>query len=275
MKSRAISYFGHYLALALFLLIQLFPFYWMVTTAFKSANESIRTPPMWFPESPRATAFVELFTERDFATYLKNSVLVCTSALVVTMAVSVIAAYGFARWNFPGKGVLLGLLIGSSMLPFISIVGPTFVIIEDARLLDTKLGLVLVFINGGIPLATWMMYTFLQTVPRELEEAASVDGANRVRIFGQIVLPLSTPGLASTAILTFISYWNELLFPLVLTLTPEAKTLTVGLSEIPGLFEIPFDLMAAAGTITAIPAVLLVVFFQRYLIQGIVAGAVK
>lgn len=275
MRSRYRSFIPHYLGLAMFLLVQLFPFYWMVTTAFKTPNESVSTPPMWVPKRVDLHAYTKLFQNYNFNDYLENSIVVCTISMLITMVVSTIAGYGFARWDFPGKRVLLGLLVVSSLLPFISLLGPTFVLIEAADLLDTKTGIVLVFVSGGIPLATWMLYLFLQSVPRELEEAAAVDGAGRLRTFLRIVLPLSLPGLASTAILTFIGSWNEFIFPLVLSLTPNSKTLTVGLSEIPGLFEVPFDLMAAAGTITALPAIILVVFFQRYLIRGILAGAVK
>lgn len=266
---------GHYALLAIFLTAQLFPFYWMVATSFKSTNQTIATPPVYFPTRFLLNAYQVLFKEYHFGDYIRNSILVSLLALVVTMVISSFAAYGFARWRFPAKGLFLGLLLLTAMLPFISIIGPTFNIIRHFDLIDTKRGLILVFVNGGIPLATWFLYVFFQSIPIELEEAAALDGAGRVRTFTRIVLPLSVPGLASTAALVFISYWNELIFTLVLTLTEQSKTLTVGLSEIPGLFDIPYDLMAAAGTLTAVPAIVLVVFFQRHLLEGLTAGAVK
>lgn len=276
MKQRPIGYIGHYLLLAVFLIIQLFPFYWMVTTAFKTPNEAVRTPPMWVPESFNLDSFVRLFVEREFGVYLWNSILVCGTAMLITLVMSIVAGYGFARWSFPGKSLLLGVLMLTAMLPLISVLGPTFLIIKNADLLDSKLGLILVFTSGGIPLATWLLYMFLQSIPRELEEAAAMDGSSRFRTFVQIVLPLSLPGLASTAIILFISYWGELIFPLVLSLTEQSKMLTVGLAEIPGRdLNVPYDLLGAAGAITAIPAILLVIFFQRYLVNGLVAGAVK
>jgi len=266
---------AHYVLLGIFLVCQLFPFYWMVATSFKTTNQTIATPPIYFPHSFALRAYQTLFEKYHFGDYIKNSLTVCLVALVITMIISAIAGYGFARWSFPGKGLLLGVLMLTAMLPFISIIGPTFNIIRDLDLIDTKRGLVMVFVNGGIPLATWFLYVFFQSIPKELEEAAALDGAGKVRTFVQVVLPLSAPGLASTGALVFISYWNELIFTLVLTLTEDSKTLTVGLSEIPGLFDIPYDLMAAAGTLTALPAILLVVFFQRHLVDGLTAGAVK
>lgn len=266
---------GHYSFLAVFLIAQLFPFYWMVATSFKTTNQTIATPPVYFPTSFALNAYRILFEKYHFGDYIRNSIFVSLVSLVLTMVIAAIAAYGFARWSFPGKGLFLGVLLLTAMLPFISILGPTFNIIRHFDLIDTKRGLVLVFVNGGIPLATWFLYVFFQTIPRELEEAAALDGAGRIRTFVRIVLPLSVPGLASTAALVFISYWNELIFTLVITLTEESKTLTVGLSEIPGLFDIPYDLMAAAGTLTALPAILLVAYFQKHLVDGLTAGAVK
>lgn len=266
---------SHYLLLAGFLIVQLFPMYWMLITSFKTPNQSIAVPPIYFPTMLTMRAYRTLFVDNDFGSYLMNSLVVCLGSMAITMVMSAIAGYGFARWNFPGKGPLLAALMLTSMLPFISVIGPTFNIIRHLDLIDTKRGLGMVFVNGGIPLATWFLYVFFQTIPKELEEAAALDGAGRIRTFLRVVLPLSAPGLASTAALVFISYWNELIFALVITLTPESKTLTVGLSELPGLFDIPYDLMAAAGMLTALPAIIIVVLFQRHLVAGLTAGAVK
>jgi multiple sugar transport system permease protein len=161
------------------------------------------------------------------------------------------------------------------MLPFITLLGPTYLIIKDLGLLNTKLGLVIVYAAGGIPFGVWFLYVFFQSIPAELEESALVDGSTRMQAFFRIILPLSGPGMATTIIFLFIWFWNEFIFALVLTLGPEAKTLPVGITELPGIWDVPFDYLAAAGTIAALPVVLLVLFFQRYIVQGMVAGAVK
>ena len=266
---------AHYALLVVFLVVQMFPVYWMLITSFKTPNQSIAVPPIYYPPTLALRAYETLFETHGFGFYLRNSLAVCVGALLVTMVLSAVAAYAFARWDFPGKGLLLGALMVTAMLPFISTLGPTFNIIRHLDLIDTKRGLGMVYVNGGIPLATWFLYVFFQTIPIELEEAAALDGAGRINTFLRVVLPLSIPGLASTAMLVFISYWNELIFALVITLSDGSKTLTVGLSEIPGLFDIPYDLMAAAGVVTAIPAVLLVVFFQRRIVAGLTAGSLK
>jgi|SRR5215208_1718303 ABC-type glycerol-3-phosphate transport system permease component len=264
-----------YLGFLVFLLIALFPFYWMVATSFKSPNEILSTPPTYIPGDLSLRTFSELFLRRNFGAYMINSIVVTCFSTVFAVTISAFAAYGFARFRFPGRGLLMGTVVISAMLPFITVLGPTYLIVEGLGLLDTKLGLILVFIGGGIPLAIWFLYVFYQTIPVELEEAAMVDGANRIQAFLRVTLPLSAPGLAASTLLLLIWFWNEFIFALVLTLSPQSKTLTVGLTEIPGLWDIPYDYMSAGGTVAALPVILLVIFFQRYIIKGIVAGAVK
>jgi ABC-type glycerol-3-phosphate transport system permease component len=264
-----------YLGFLVFLLIALFPFYWMVATSFKTPNEVLSTPPTYIPGDLSLRTFSELFLRRNFGAYVINSTVVTCFATAFSVALSAFAAYGFARFRFPGRGLLMGTVVISAMLPFITVLGPTYLIVEGLGLLDTKLGLILVFIGGGIPLAIWFLYVFYQTIPIELEEAAMVDGANRIQAFFRVTLPLSAPGLAASTLLLLIWFWNEFIFALVLTLSPQSKTLTVGLTEIPGIWDIPYDYMSAGGTVAALPVILLVIFFQRYIIKGIVAGAVK
>jgi ABC-type glycerol-3-phosphate transport system permease component len=264
-----------YLGFLVFLLVALFPFYWMVATSFKSPNEILSTPPTYIPGDLSLRTFSELFLRRNFGAYMINSIVVTCVATVFSVTISAFAAYGFARFRFPGRGLLMGTVVISAMLPFITVLGPTYLIVQGLGLLDTKLGLILVFIGGGIPLAIWFLYVFYQTIPVELEEAAMVDGANRIQAFLRVTLPLSAPGLAASTLLLLIWFWNEFIFALVLTLSPQSKTLTVGLTEIPGLWDIPYDYMSAGGTVAALPVILLVIFFQRYIIKGIVAGAVK
>lgn len=275
MALRLTSRISLYAGFLVFLAVALFPFYWMVATSFKTPDEVLATPPVYLPDSLSFRTFAELFANRNFGAYTINSIVVVCTATAVSVALSALAAYGFARFDFPGKGVLMGAIILSAMLPFISVLGPTYLIIKYLNLLDTKTGLILVYVGGGIPLAVWFLYVFFQTIPVELEHAALVDGASRMQAFFRVTLPLSAPGLAASVLLLLIWFWNEFIFALVLTLSPQSKTLTVGLTEIPGIWDIPYDYMSAGGTVAAIPVILLVIFFQRFIIQGIVAGAVK
>jgi ABC-type glycerol-3-phosphate transport system permease component len=275
MGLRITSRVSLYLGFAVFLVIALFPFYWMVATSFKTPDEVLATPPVYLPDEFSLRTFTELFTNRNFGAYTFNSIVVVCVATALSVALSALAAYGFARFDFPGKAVCMGAIILSAMLPFISVLGPTYLIVKTLGLLDTKVGLILVYVGGGIPLAVWFLYVFYQTIPVELEHAALVDGATRIQAFWRVTLPLSAPGLAAATLLLLIWFWNEFIFALVLTLSPQSKTLTVGLTEIPGIWDIPYDYMSAGGTVAAIPVILLVIFFQRFIIQGIVAGAVK
>jgi len=264
-----------YLALVVFLAAALFPLYWMVATSLKTSNEMLSVPPTYVPRWPSLHAYLHLFEKRHFGEYTVNSLIVATASTAISTLLAAIAAYAFARFTFPGKFSLMAAVLVTAMLPFISVLGPTYLIVKDLGLLNTKTGLVAVYTAGGIPFAIWFLFVFFQTIPTELEDAARVDGCNRLQAFFRITLPLSAPGLVTTVIFLFIGFWNEFIFALVLTLSPISKTITVGITELPGIWEIPYDYLAAAGTVAALPVILLVLFFQRYIIQGIVAGAVK
>ena len=264
-----------YCGLVLFLVAALFPFYWMVATSFKTHNEILSVPPTYLPSQPSLQAYTHLLRERDFGTFTLNSTTVAVGSTIIATALSAVAGYAFARFRFPGKFALITVILLSGMLPFITLLGPTYLLIKDLGLLNTKLGLIVVYAAGGIPFGVWFLYVFFQSIPAELEESALVDGSNRMQAFFRIILPLSGPGMATTIIFLFIWFWNEFIFALVLTLGAEAKTLPVGITELPGIWDVPFDYLAAAGTVAALPVVILVLFFQRYIVQGMVAGAIK
>jgi ABC-type glycerol-3-phosphate transport system permease component len=266
---------GRYLGLLLFLAAALFPFYWMLATSLKAPNEMLSVPPTYVPRAPSLEPYIHLFAQRHFGEYTVNSFIVAAASTLLSTSLAALAAYAFARFKFPGKAALMGSVLLTAMLPFISVLGPTYLMIKTFGLLNTKTGLTAVYVAGGIPFAIWFLFVFFQSIPIELEEAARVDGCNRLQTFLRITLPLSGPGLVTTVIFLFIWFWNEFIFALVLTLSPVAKTITVGITELPGIWEIPYDYMSAAGTIAALPVVLLVLLFQRYIVQGMVAGAVK
>lgn len=272
---RGVSHYLKYVGLLLFLVIALFPFYWMLATSFKGQTEIMSVPPTYMPESFSLHAYTHLFTEQNFGVFTLNSAIVAIASTIISTVISAMGGYAFARFKFPGKGVFLSVILLSAMLPFITVLGPTYLIVQDLGLLNTKLGLIIVYAAGGIPFGVSFLYVFFQSIPVELEEAALIDGANRLQAFLRIILPLCGAGMSTTVIFLYIWFWNEFIFALVLTLGPESKTLPVGITELPGLWQIPIDYMAAAGTVSALPVVLLVLFFQRYIVSGVVAGAVK
>ncbi len=264
-----------YLGVALFLVLALFPFYWMLATSLKTPREIMSVPPTYIPTMPSLEPYERLFAEKHFGDYTFNSFFVAVFSTVIGATLSAIAAYSFARFRFPGKGALIAAVLVTSMLPIISMLGPLYIMIRNAGLQNTRWGLIAVYASGQIPFAIWFLFVFFQSIPSELEESARVDGCTHLGAFFRIVLPLSLPGLITVVIFYFLGCWNEFIFALVLTLSPAAKTLTVGITEIPGIWEIPYDYMSAAGTIAALPAIVVVLFFQRYIIEGMTAGAIK
>jgi ABC-type glycerol-3-phosphate transport system permease component len=189
--------------------------------------------------------------------------------------VASLCAYALARLPLPGKGALLSLILAVSMFPQISIVPPLYLILRELRLLDTYPGLVLPYLTFTTPLAVWLLTGFFRQLPRDIEEAALVDGASRLRALRDVVLPLAAPGLASTAILTFLYCWNEFLFALSFTLGPDRYTVPVAIALFRGRYQVPWGQVLAAAVVATVPVALLVLAFQRRIVAGLTAGATK
>jgi multiple sugar transport system permease protein len=268
---RAIQYF----LLIPMLIFLLFPIYWMVNTSFKEMAETHRLPTAYLPRNPTFEGYQQVIEVWRFGSTFVNTALVATAAGLGATVIGTAAGYGFTRFVFRGKGISYGFIVTSMALPGMAIVGPLFFIFKDVGLLDTKTGLVIVDLIANIPFAVYFLYSFFQGIPRELDEAGLIDGCSRLGVLWHLILPLSTSGLAITFIISFISVWNEYLFAFILTISEDARVLTARLAEIPMPFMIPYNLMAVGGILCLLPIVLLVVFGQRYIIEGIIAGSVK
>ncbi len=216
-----------------------------------------------------------LFTERDFWTPLRNSFVVATATTILCVALASACAYALARLRFRGRHVVLGAMLAVSMFPQISIVPPLYMLLRDLGLIDTYPGLVLPYLTFALPLAVWLLVGYFRQLPRELEDAALVDGASRFRVLWEIVLPLAAPGIATTAILTFVYCWNEFLFALSFTITHERQTVPVAVALFRGSFQIPWGQILAATIVTTLPILVLVAAFQRRILSGLTAGSVK
>lgn len=216
-----------------------------------------------------------LFTARDFWTPIRNSIIVAgtTTALCVTMGTA--CAYALVRLQFRGKALALALVLAVSMFPQVSIVSPLYLMLRELRLLDTYPGLVLPYLTFAMPLTIWMLAGFFRQLPEELEEAAFMDGASRVQTLRTIVLPLAAPGLATTAILTFLYCWNEFLFALSFALGPHSYTVPVAIALFRGQYQVPWGEILAAAVIATVPVVVIVLIAQRRIVAGLTAGAVK
>lgn len=264
-----------YVLLALLASLVLIPVLWMVSTAFKSYGETIVKPPRWIPQQISFEAFGRLWSEYPFGTYFKNSFVIVLFSMAVSVFASCLAGYGLTRFRFRGRNSLMTFILVTQMFPSVMLLVPFYSIIGKMHLLDTHLGLILVYISFTVPFCTWTMLGFFRALPLDLDEAARIDGCNSWQCFGRIILPLTLPGIASTSIYAFITSWNEYMFAFILTSRPEMKTLSVGIAEMNGFQQVRWNDMMAASLMASLPLILLFVCLQKYFVSGLTSGAVK
>ncbi len=216
-----------------------------------------------------------LFAERDFWLPVRNSLVVAGATTLLCVTLGSLCAYAIARLRFRGRAPLLAFVLAVSVFPQISIVAPLFLVLRGLGLIDTYPGLVLPYVTFAMPLAVWLLVGFFRQLPPELEEAARVDGAGWLRTLREVVLPVSAPALATTAILTFVYCWNEFLFALSFTLGPERQTVPVAIALFRGQYQVPWGQVLAAAVLASLPVAALVLAFQRRIVSGLVSGAVK
>lgn len=268
---------GKYLLLFAASFMTILPVYWMLTVSLKTDSDTFSVPPVWIRFTPTARHFQEIFVYKSFGRYLLTSAVVAAASTTIALVVGTLAAYALARFSLPGKlAERLSFWIASTrMLPPIVTVIPLFMMIRDARLLDTISALVLVYAGFNLPFVVWMMRGFFEELPREIEEAAVMDGDSRLGALRRILLPLVTPGLAATAVFCLITCWNEFLFALILTQTDASITLPVAISGQVTQYEIRWGAMSAAGITAIVPVLVFAFAVQRYLVRGLSLGAVK
>lgn len=230
-----------------------------------------------FSFTPTLRNYRELFTESAFAQLTVNSLVASIGATVLIISVASLAAYSLSHFSWPRvvRLVVMGALILIQMLPPIVFTGPYYFISRATGIYDTPLALIMAYTVLQLPLATLILLEFFSSIPRELEEAARIDGADHLTIFSRIALPLVAPGIATAALLTFNFNWNDFLFALVLTATPEGMTIPVGIAGFAQDYQVKYGAMTAAAIFSAVPALLLVIFAQRYIAKGLTVGAVK
>jgi ABC-type glycerol-3-phosphate transport system permease component len=256
------------------LALLLFPIYWMISASVTPESQLFASPPL-LPLRPSFEHYRALFDERDFLIPIRNSLVVAALTTVIALPVAALCAYALARLQFKGRGLLLALILAVSMFPQISIVPPLYLMLRELRLLDSYPGLVLPYVTFSAPLAVWLLTGFFRQLSPELEEAAMLDGASRVRALRDVVLPLAAPGVATAEILTFLYCWNEFLFALSFTLGPERYTVPVAVMLFRGRYQVPWGQVLAATVVATVPVALLVLAFQRRIVAGLTAGASK
>jgi multiple sugar transport system permease protein len=250
------------------------PFLWFVLTSFKTATELTSIPPQLVP-SFHWGFYQSALEKYGLLGYIANSLVVSGAATFIAIVVGSLAAYAMTRLRLPWTRFYLLALLAISMFPQIAVAGPVWSILDSIGWLNTYQGLVAAYVALALPLAIWILTTFFRDVPVEIEEAALVDGCTRLGALCKVVLPLAAPGIFTAALLVFIHAWNEFFFALIVMTDPSVQTLPVGIALIPGEYTMPWGEIAAASTIATLPLILLTLIFQRGIVRGLSAGAVK
>ncbi len=253
----------------------LFPFYWLINVSLKTGQDLSQAD--LFPPSPTLDNYSSIFENSDFTSALRNSVIITVITTTLALVVGSFAAFALARLRFPHKFLILAVILTISTFPPIAIAAPIFQIWTDIGLYDTYLGLIIPYLTFALPLAIYILTSFFKEIPRELEQAALVDGATYFQAFRKVILPLAAPGLVTAGLLTAFFVWNEFLLAVTLTSSPDAFTVPVVVSNFTGSqkFEVPLGTISAASVVITIPLVALVILFQKRIVAGLSAGAVK
>lgn len=255
--------------------ITLVPFIYMISASFKSQIYTFEYPPRFIPRDPTLVNYIKALGKDLFGINLLNSFFVATVTTVSTVFISSLMAYAFSRMRFPGKEVFFYILLLGMMIPPVMLIIPQFIIVKNLHLLDNLWGLIVVYISVTLSMQTFLLRSFFETIPRELEEAVLVDGGTRWDIFRKIILPLSKPGLAVVAIFTFLYAWDEFPWAHVAIREGSRRTLPVAIALFQSQYLTQWGLLFAATTVASIPAVIVFVVFQRYFIQGVVTSGLK
>jgi multiple sugar transport system permease protein len=250
------------------------PYFWMMLTSVKPDADITQWPLRYLPSRITFEHYDTLLAHTSFAMNLLNSLIVAVGAVVVGLAASVPAAYAFSRFRFAGRRTLMTQFLVINMFPIVLLIIPLFVLMRSLGLLDTFIGIIAGHSTFAIPFAIWMLTSYMNSVPRELDEAAFIDGASRLQTIRLVLLPLLMPGLVTTAIYIFVTSWNEYLFAMMLS-GENVRTVTVALQHFIGEFTVQWGLLTAGGTLIAIPVTILFLLVQRRLVGGLTAGAVK
>lgn len=264
-------------SLILATLYSLTPFLWELLTSFKSSKEILAIPPTYWPEKFSFESYYKIFTQRPFLQYIRNSIIVGLGTTLLTVTVGALGAYGLTRSVLRGGELIYRALLVASIFPPIVLVVPLYEMIRVLMLINNPLALILSYTVLNLPFAVWILSSFFRQIPRDIEDAARVDGFSRIGVFLRIIIPLSAPVFATTGILVFIFAWNEFLFALTFMTMDSARTVPVGIAMLSGVsvYEIPWDQISAAVVVTTLPIVLVIILFQRSIVYGLTLGAVK
>lgn len=264
-----------WIVLGVYLAFVFLPFLFTFTTSFKPVAELTRSPITWLPDEPTLQAYRDVLFNHAYGRYLVNTLAISLIVVVLCALFGIPAAYAMARYNFPFKRPLMLATISIRLLPPIALIVPFFMLVSALGAIDSLGALILVNFMLNLPFFIWIAWGFLKDLPWSLEEAALIDGATRIQALVRITMPIAAPGLGAAAIVSFLFTWNEYLFALTFSQSAASKTIAVGISDFVGDVFVRWNLISAAGILTTLPALIFVIVFQRYIVQGITAGGVK
>lgn len=268
-----------YLLVIVILVYTVFPFYWAFVSSITPDSELFDTPISYWPTDPTLVNYSLVFQNNIFVRALLNSAIVSFSVTALALSIGSLAAYALGRFRFGGRSVVLYTVLAMTMFPQIAVLGALFQMVTAVGLYNNLLALIITYLIFTLPFTVWVLTNFFKTMPRDLEDAAYVDGASPFQTFYMILLPLAAPGLVTTGLLAFIAAWNEYLFALSFTQTPENRTVTIAITAFEGAtassFELPWGQIMAASVVVTVPLIALTLYFQKRIIAGLTAGAVK
>lgn len=256
-------------------LMWIYPFLWMISASFKSQPEFFENRLGLIPKEPTLDNIVRIWSKANFGTYFINTIIVTVCSVIIVLIMTMMAGYAMGRYRFWGRNLIMGIFLGSIAIPLVSTIIPTYEVVKSMHLVGTKLGLVLSQAGGAHVIFLLLFTSFFESIPKEMEEAAKMDGCNYFKTFFHVMMPLCKPIATTVVIMETIWAWNAFMLPLVLTLNnPASRTLAVGLYAFKGENTVDWTGIAAGGTIAVIPVIILFIFMQKYFVEGI-AGAVK
>ncbi len=274
-KEKNIKFIFLSLSLLLIIIIFFFPFFWIITSSFKSPEEIIATSTTIIPRSFTLEHYNKILFNSDFFIYLKNSLIVSFSSMIISIILSLSAAYGLHKLKFYGNKFVEYSLLVTYAFPGVILLVPIYLLFAKVNLLNSYFALIVVNVLFATPFAVWMLKAFFKLIPNEIEEAAYIDGASRYIVISRIIVPLASPGIASVAIFCFIISWTEYLFASILISGDDLKTLPVGLAGIVGQYQIDWGFLLSGAVLASLPVILLFVFIGKYFVSGLTEGAVK
>lgn len=263
------------LTLAAGALLFCLPFVVMVTTSLTKQTYVLQLPPTLVPKDPTTANYREALSSEGFLTYFVNSAVVAAATVAVTLVLSAMMAYAFARFEFPGRKLLFLTLLAALMIPGMMLVIPQYLVARDLHVLDSRLGLVLFYAAGQLAFTTFLLRGFIASIPRELDEAMVIDGAGPARIFRSLILPLCRPALATAGIFSFLGSWDEFVWAVTVINSPEKRTLPIAIALFQGQHSTSWGLVFAASVVAVLPVIVVFIVFQRQFVSGVQAGALK